>query len=124
MVCVVMQFLPSQMKVVVCPLVSKGWQRCSRLPMSWRGVGGPWDSLNFLRREPRQEGGKIDATNFFRWLPCFSRLQRLNLPYVLSQRDLVVIRSVAMFFAGLVILVNFLVDLSYLWLDPRMRARR
>jgi peptide/nickel transport system permease protein len=41
----------------------------------------------------------------------------------LSQRDLVVIRSVAMLFAGLVILVNFLVDLSYLWIDPRLRGR-
>ncbi|MCK9515052.1 MAG: ABC transporter permease [Ottowia sp.] len=41
----------------------------------------------------------------------------------LSQRDLVTIRSVTLFFAGLVIIVNFLVDLSYLWLDPRLRAR-
>ena len=41
----------------------------------------------------------------------------------LAQRDLVVIRSVAMLFAGLVILVNFAVDLSYLWLDPRLRRR-
>jgi peptide/nickel transport system permease protein len=39
----------------------------------------------------------------------------------LAQRDLIVIRSVAMFFAGLVIIVNFLVDLAYLWLDPRLR---
>jgi peptide/nickel transport system permease protein len=31
---------------------------------------------------------------------------------------------VAMFFAALVIFVNFLVDLSYLWLDPRLRATR
>jgi peptide/nickel transport system permease protein len=29
-----------------------------------------------------------------------------------------------MFFAGLVILVNFLVDLAYLWLDPRLRTVR
>lgn len=42
----------------------------------------------------------------------------------LAQRDLVTIRSVVMFFAGLVIIVNFLVDLSYLWLDPRLRGRR
>lgn len=40
----------------------------------------------------------------------------------LEQRDLVVIRSVAMFFAALVIVVNFVVDLAYLWLDPRLRA--
>lgn len=41
----------------------------------------------------------------------------------LTQRDLVTIRSVTLFFAGLVIIVNFLVDLSYLWLDPRLRGR-
>lgn len=40
----------------------------------------------------------------------------------LAQRDLIVIRNVAMFFAALVITVNFLVDLAYLWLDPRLRA--
>lgn len=40
----------------------------------------------------------------------------------LSQRDLIVIRNVTMLFAGIVILVNFLVDLAYLALDPRLRA--
>lgn len=42
----------------------------------------------------------------------------------LAGRDLVVIRSTAMVFAALVILVNFAVDLSYLWLDPRLRTAR
>jgi peptide/nickel transport system permease protein len=51
-------------------------------------------------------------------LPGIGRLAYQSL----AQRDLVVIRSVAMFFAGLVILVNFTVDLAYLWLDPRLRA--
>jgi peptide/nickel transport system permease protein len=41
-----------------------------------------------------------------------------------AQRDLVVIRNVAMFFAAVVIVVNLLVDLAYLWLDPKLRARR
>ncbi len=40
----------------------------------------------------------------------------------LSQRDVIVLQDVVLFFAGLVIVVNFLVDLSYLALDPRMRA--
>jgi peptide/nickel transport system permease protein len=40
----------------------------------------------------------------------------------LSQRDLVVIRSVAMLLAGLVILVNFLVDLVTVLVDPRLRS--
>lgn len=63
--------------------------------------------------------GAVLVENVFN-LPGIGRLAY----QALSQRDLVVIRSVAMFFAGLVILVNFLVDLSYLWLDPRLRARR
>ena len=40
----------------------------------------------------------------------------------LAQRDLVVMRAVAMLFATLVIAVNLLVDVAYLWLDPRLRA--
>lgn len=41
----------------------------------------------------------------------------------LSQRDVIVLQDVVLFFAGLVIVVNFLVDLSYLAIDPRLRAR-
>lgn len=63
--------------------------------------------------------GAVLVENVFN-LPGIGRLAY----QALSQRDLVVIRSVAMFFAGLVILVNFLVDLSYLWLDPRLRGRK
>ncbi len=40
----------------------------------------------------------------------------------LSQRDIIVMQDVVLFFAALVIIVNFLVDLSYLFLDPRLRA--
>ncbi|MEF0939923.1 ABC transporter permease [Rhizobium sp. BR 362] len=40
----------------------------------------------------------------------------------LSQRDVVVLQDVALFFAGLVIVVNFLVDISYLVIDPRLRS--
>lgn len=40
----------------------------------------------------------------------------------LSQRDVIVLQDVVLFFAGLVIVVNFLVDLSYLAVDPRLRA--
>jgi peptide/nickel transport system permease protein len=62
--------------------------------------------------------GAVLVENVFT-LPGIGRLAY----QALSQRDLVVIRSVAMFFAGLVIVVNFLVDLSYLWIDPRLRGR-
>jgi peptide/nickel transport system permease protein len=41
----------------------------------------------------------------------------------LAQRDLVVIKSVVMFFATLVILANLIVDATYLALDPRLRSR-
>lgn len=41
-----------------------------------------------------------------------------------KQRDLVVMQAVVLFFAALVIVVNALVDLSYLALDPRLRGRR
>ncbi|MBP1851618.1 ABC transporter permease [Rhizobium halophytocola] len=40
----------------------------------------------------------------------------------LTQRDIIVMQDVVLFFAGLVIIVNFLVDLSYLLLDPRLRS--
>jgi peptide/nickel transport system permease protein len=40
----------------------------------------------------------------------------------LSQRDIIVLQDVVLFFAGLVIVVNFLVDLSYMVIDPRLRG--
>jgi peptide/nickel transport system permease protein len=63
--------------------------------------------------------GAVLVENVFN-LPGIGRLAFQSL----AQRDLIVIRNVAMFFAGLVIFVNFLVDLSYLWLDPRLRTAR
>ncbi|MBS7707022.1 ABC transporter permease [Chelatococcus asaccharovorans] len=41
-----------------------------------------------------------------------------------AQRDIVVLQSVVLLLAALVIVVNFVVDLCYLLLDPRMRDRR
>ena len=61
--------------------------------------------------------GAVLVENVFN-LPGIGRLAY----QALAQRDLIVIRNVAMFFAGLVIVVNFLVDLAYLWLDPRLRS--
>lgn len=40
----------------------------------------------------------------------------------LLQRDLIVMQDVVLFFAALVIVVNFLVDLAYLRLDPRLHG--
>lgn len=39
-----------------------------------------------------------------------------------SQRDLIIVQGVVMFLAASVLLINFLVDLSYAWIDPRLRT--
>jgi peptide/nickel transport system permease protein len=62
-------------------------------------------------------GGAILVENVFN-LPGLGRLAY----QALAQRDLVVIKDVVLIFAGLVIVVNFLVDLGYLLLDPRLRS--
>ena len=33
-----------------------------------------------------------------------------------------VVQGIVMFLAAAVLLINFLVDLAYLWIDPRLRA--
>jgi peptide/nickel transport system permease protein len=62
--------------------------------------------------------GAIIIENVF-FLPGLGRLvfQAIN------QRDLVVVRSVVMFLVCAVILVTFLVDLTYALVDPRLRRR-
>ena len=40
----------------------------------------------------------------------------------ISNRDLVVVRDVVMLLAGVVVVVNFVVDLLYAWVDPRLRV--
>lgn len=62
--------------------------------------------------------GAILVENVFN-LPGLGRLAF----QALAQRDLVVIRSVVLVLAAVVIGVNALVDLAYLLLDPRLRAR-
>lgn len=63
-------------------------------------------------------GGAILVENVFN-LPGLGRLAF----QALSQRDLVVIKDVVLIFSALVIVVNALVDLGYLLLDPRLRPR-
>jgi peptide/nickel transport system permease protein len=41
----------------------------------------------------------------------------------IGSRDLIVVESVVMLLVAGVILVNFLVDLTYAWVDPRLRSR-
>lgn len=61
--------------------------------------------------------GAVLVENVFN-LPGLGRLAY----QALSQRDLIVMQDVVLFFAALVIVVNFLVDLVYLAIDPRLRT--
>ncbi|MGM4912675.1 ABC transporter permease [Rhizobium sp. 768_B6_N1_8] len=60
--------------------------------------------------------GAVLVENVFN-LPGLGRLAF----QALSQRDIIVMQDVVLFFASLVIVMNFIVDLSYLVIDPRMR---
>ena len=40
----------------------------------------------------------------------------------IANRDLIVVRDVVMLLAALVILINFLIDVLYAWIDPRLKA--
>ncbi|MEO7244074.1 MAG: ABC transporter permease subunit, partial [Rubrivivax sp.] len=42
----------------------------------------------------------------------------------IANRDLVVVRDVVLLLVALVVAVNFVVDLLYLWVDPRLRRAR
>jgi peptide/nickel transport system permease protein len=62
-------------------------------------------------------GGIIIENVFF--LPGLGRL----VFQAITQRDLIVVKSVVMLLVFAVIMVNFVVDLSYLAVDPRLRRR-
>ncbi|WP_077105867.1 ABC transporter permease [Agrobacterium sp. DSM 25558] len=62
--------------------------------------------------------GTVLVENVFN-LPGLGRLAY----QALTQRDIVVMQSVVLFFCALVITMNFLVDMAYLLIDPRLRAR-
>jgi len=60
--------------------------------------------------------GTIIIENVF-YLPGLGRL----LFQAIAQRDLIVVKDLVVLLAGTVVVVNFLVDLAYLALDPRLR---
>lgn len=62
--------------------------------------------------------GTVLVENVFN-LPGLGRLAY----QALTQRDIVVMQSVVLFFCATVIIMNFLVDMAYLLIDPRLRAR-
>ena len=61
--------------------------------------------------------GAVLVENVFN-LPGLGRLAYQSL----AQRDIIVMQDVVLFFAALVIVMNFIVDLAYLVLDPRLRV--
>jgi peptide/nickel transport system permease protein len=63
--------------------------------------------------------GTIIIENVF-YLPGIGRLTF----QAIAQRDLTVVRDLVVVIAALVIIVNFVVDLLYFWLDPRLRHGR
>lgn len=63
--------------------------------------------------------GTIIIENVFS-LPGLGRLLFL----AVEQRDLIVIRSVVVLLVGVVVLTNYLVDIAYVFIDPRMRKAR
>jgi peptide/nickel transport system permease protein len=62
--------------------------------------------------------GAIIIENVF-FLPGLGRLVFQGI----TQRDLIVVESVVLILVGAIILVTFLVDLTYAWVDPRLRRR-
>jgi len=61
--------------------------------------------------------GTIVVENVF-YLPGLGRLIFQSI----SNRDLIVVRNCVMFLAGMVVVVNFVVDLLYAAIDPRIKA--
>ena len=61
--------------------------------------------------------GAVLVENVFN-LPGLGRLAY----QALTQRDIVVMQSVVLFFSARVIVMNFVVDIAYLFIDPRLRA--
>lgn len=61
--------------------------------------------------------GTIIIENVF-YLPGLGRL----IFQAIAQRDLIVVRDLVVLLAGIVILINFLVDILYALLDPRLRS--
>lgn len=63
--------------------------------------------------------GAIIIENVF-FLPGLGRLAF----QAITQRDLIVVESVVMILVFAVVLVTFLVDIAYAWIDPRLRRPR
>jgi peptide/nickel transport system permease protein len=63
-------------------------------------------------------GGAVVVEEIFAW-PGMGRL----LIVAVAQRDIPVVQGLLLMFAAAFVLVNLLVDVSYAFLDPRIRYR-
>lgn len=63
--------------------------------------------------------GTIIIENVF-YLPGLGRL----IFQAITQRDIIVVESVVLILVAIVITINFLVDIAYAWIDPRIRRLR
>ena len=63
--------------------------------------------------------GTIIIENVF-YLPGLGRL----LFQAIAQRDLVVVKNIVILLAATVVIINFLVDMCYVAIDPRLRGGR
>ncbi len=63
--------------------------------------------------------GTIVIENVF-YLPGLGRL----LFQSIANRDLITVQALVMLFAAIVVTANFMVDIAYVLIDPRLRARR
>ena len=63
-------------------------------------------------------GGVVVVENVF-YLPGLGRL----VYQAITQRDLIVVQAVLLLLVAAVVMVSFLVDVAYAWVDPRLRQR-
>ena len=84
-----------------------------------QAAGGSSDTIARLWAEHAGKalGGTIVVENVF-YLPGLGRLIFQSI----SNRDLIVVRNCVMLLAAMVIVVNFVVDVLYAAIDPRVKA--
>ena len=63
--------------------------------------------------------GTIIIENIF-YLPGLGRL----IFQAITQRDLIVVESTVVLLVATVIIINFLIDIAYAWVDPRLQSER
>jgi peptide/nickel transport system permease protein len=104
------------LKALLLPAFALGVIRASILTRLTRS-----SMLEVLRedyvRTARAKGLKERTVVYVYFLPGLGRLV-FN---AIGQRDLPVVRDIVLFMAAAVVLVNFIVDMAYAWLDPRIR---